>query len=335
MPAWSETTALRLVVTALVLITACGCSAEPPAGAFPVELPRGLSGEDKAITVVGDLQMTPAFVRRVMRREFNGPEQELLMADLQRRVGGLGAIVLVGDLVYNPASRNDWRRFDALVAPLAAEVPVLPAMGNHDYYCVLVVLCTQLVVPGNVLGRFPWLEPGKPYAVDHDNVVLVFFDSEVALESQGRWLRGRFRDFESRFDAMLIFVHRPPYTESSVAGLEPDADVQAHLVAALSETSLVQIVISGHAHGYEHLFVDGIHHVVSAGGGGPRSMLSADRPHDVYRGRDCATSASGGVLRPFNYLLVTPSAEEIRIDVHGFCRGDAAVGLLESFRVPL
>ena len=335
MPTWSETTALRLVVTALVLITVCGCSAEPPAGAFPVELPRGLSGEDKVIAVVGDLQMTPAFVRWVMRREFNGPEQEFLMADLQRRVGGLGAVVLVGDLVYNPASRNDWRRFDALVAPLAAEVPVLPAMGNHDYYCVLVVLCTQLVVPGNVLARFPWLEPGKPYAVAHDNVVLVFFDSEVALESQGQWLRGQLRDFESGFDAMLVFVHRPPHTESAVPGLEPDVRVQTQIVEALSETSLVPVVVSGHAHGYEHLFVDGIHHVVSAGGGGPRSMLSADRPHDVYRGRNCATSPSGGALRPFNYVLVTPSIEQMRIDVHGFCTGDATVDLLESFRVPL
>ncbi len=335
MPAASETTRSRTAATALVLATILGCSAEPPAGTFPVELPENLSGEGRSIAVVGDLQMTPAFVRWVARREFNGPEQQFLMADLQRRQEQLSAIVLVGDLVFSPGSRSDWQRFDAMVAPLAAELPVLPAMGNHDYYCALVVLCTQLVVPGNVLRRFPWIAPGQPYAVADDNVVLVFIDSETGLEAQGQWLREQLPGFESRFDAALVFVHRPPYTESSVPGLVPDARIQEHIVAALSGTTLVPVVISGHVHGYEHLNVEGVHYIVTAGGGGPRSMLGPDRPLDVYRGRDCEVDESGSVLRPFNYLLVTPSAYEIRIDVHGFCRGDAAVDLLESIRLPL
>ena len=81
----------------------------------------------------------------------------------------------------------------------------------------------------------------------------------------------------------------------------------ALVLAKVSGTSLVPVVINGHAHGYEHLLVDGVHYAVSAGSGGPRSTLRPDRPRDVYRGRDCATGERRSLPHSLQYwLMIVP-----------------------------
>jgi hypothetical protein len=213
-------------------------------------------------------------------------------------------------------------------------MPVLPAIGNHDYHCALVRSCRQDEIPRLFLERFPWFAPGKPYVVAYGDIALVFLDSETAIAAQGDWLRAWLRASEQEFEWALVLLHRPPYTDSLLPGVAPDPVLQEQIVAALAGTSLVPVVISGHAHGYEHLVVDGIHFVVTAGGGGPRGPLAADRPNDVYGGRDCERDARARVLRPFNYLMVRPAADRLTVSVRGFCKADATVDVLESFEIP-
>ena len=117
------------------------------------------------IAIVGDLQMTPLPVRKIMRRENNAAQQRILVDDLEGHVEELAALVVVGDLVFTPTSRSDWKHFDTVVEPIAAKVPVLPAIGNHDYRCYLVRWCTHKSVPKNFLNRFGWFAPGEPYFV--------------------------------------------------------------------------------------------------------------------------------------------------------------------------
>lgn len=320
-----------------ILAAACacgGCALRAPNGAFPVELPESLPAS-RPLAVIGDLQMTSRYVRWIMRRESNRADQERLLADLHERSSGLAALVIVGDLVFTAASRSDWRRFDALVSPVARNVPVLPAIGNHDYYCIFVQRCTQRVVPKSFRSRFPWFVSGRPYSVEYGDVMLAFLDSETALEAQGEWLERRLREWERDYRAVLIFVHRAPYTDTITRGARPDERVRAQIVSRLDGTTLVPVVVSGHIHGYEHLLVGGVHYVVTAGGGGPRGLLGDDRPADVYGGRNCARTERGNVLRPFNYLLIEQRDEEISVTVRGFCRNDARVSTLERFSVPL
>jgi hypothetical protein len=326
---------VHVVTVAALAALLGGCATRPPSDPFPVSLFAALPEPGKPIAVIGDLQNTSAFVRTVMRRESNEAEQEFLLADLQRRGASIGALLITGDLVFTARSVSDWRRFDRLVAPIARNVPVLPAIGNHDYHCFFVQKCLHRKVPRNFRRRFPWFAPGQPYAVDYGDIVLIFLDSEIDLDSQGRWLAERLVEWEPTHRAALIFLHRPPFTNSAVRGAVPEETVQAHIVARLTASRIVTAVFAGHVHGYEHIVVDGIHYVTTAGGGGPRGLLQAARPGDVYSGRDCRREADGRVLRPFNYVLVEPRPVEIGVTVHGFCRGDAAVEVLESFSIPL
>lgn len=277
--------------------------------------------------------MTSWLVRAVTRRENNLEAQRRLIDDLQQQLDNVAAVALVGDLVYNARSRRDWIHFDTLLAPVAAEVPLLPALGNHDYHCIFMQLCSQRVVPKNARMRFPWLAPGRPYWTDFGALALVFLDSETAIAEQGAWLSDLLDRLDHRFRAVVVFVHRPPYTDATTRGLSPALDIRTTLAGAFADRNVVPLIVSGHAHGYEHHIVDGVHYLVTAGGGGPRGWLSPDRPFDVYTGRVCETDTESQVRRPFNYMLMSADAAGVHITVRGFCRADTVVGVLESFSV--
>lgn len=311
-----------------------GCTLFAPEPAFRVPSPEAALDGTATLAVIGDLQLTPGWVRRFRGREDNREEQRILVADLEAQ-DRLAALVVVGDLVFSPRSAREWRRLDGLVAPLAADVPVLPVMGNHDYQCWFIYLCSHRVIPREVRKRFPWLRAGEPYADAFGDVALFFLDSEKALDVQAAWLEERLEAARDTFAAAIVFFHRPPFSNSIDLGAKGHLPAVDYIVPVIAAAPLPTIVVNGHIHGYEHLYLDGIHYFTSAGGGGPRGLLGPDRPGDVYPGRDCRTEPSGAVLRPFNYLLVSRDAAGIEIAVRGRCRGDAAVGVLESVRLPL
>jgi Calcineurin-like phosphoesterase len=324
----------RFVV--IVSLAAAGCAARPPVQGFPVQLPSAIDGRGRAIAVVGDLQMTPWLPRTVMRREFNGPEQRRLIDDLDGQLNGIGTLVIAGDLVFTGGSNSDWRHFDTLIGPIAERVPVLPAIGNHDYHCILVRKCFHAAVPKEFVARFPWFEPGRPYFVTYDNLGLAFIDSEIEIESQASWLEQTLDRLPPAIDALIVFTHRPPYTDSVMRGVEPNEDLQRYVVPVLADSPVTPVVISGHAHGYEHMLIGGIHYIVSAGGGGPRGALRDERPDDVYSGADCTAEPDAKTtLRPLNYVLIETAPGRLRFTVRGFCKQNPDVTVIESFDVPL
>jgi hypothetical protein len=329
-------TARRAVasVAAVVFAATTGCARHPPADAFPIELPASLDAS-MPLAVIGDLQQTRAFVRWARNNESTADEQPVLIADLQQRTDEIAALVVVGDLVYTGGSRSDWGHFDGLVAPIARDVPVLPAIGNHDYYCVFMQKCVHHVVPKEFRLRFPWFAPGQPYAVPYGDVMLAFLDSETELEAQGEWLEERMAEWVPTYRAVLIFLHRAPFTNSVSRGAEPDLEVQEHIASRLENRNPLPVVIAGHIHGYEHLVIDDIHYVITAGGGGPRSWLAAERPNDVYEGPECARDELGQVQRPFNYLLIERRAAALAVTVRGLCSVADDADVLETFEIPL
>jgi Icc-related predicted phosphoesterase len=321
-----------IAVVAAGLLVATGCAYQP---AFMAALPETFDSEGKAIAIIGDLQQTSLLPRLVRRRENNAAPQQQLLTDLANHVDDLAALVIVGDLVYSARSKRDWAHFDRLVEPFVASMPILPAIGNHDYPCFLIEICNESKVSKGMLERFPWFSPGRPYAVSSGDLLLLFLDSESQLYSQGNWLDIRLREARGRYAAALIFFHRPPYTNSIDRGAEGDPDVQRFIVPRLEAAALPVVVFNGHVHGFEYIVRENVHYVTTAGGGGPRGPMAAERPFDRYAGKDCLEPNGEDVLRPFNYLLLRREREQLTIEVRGFCRGDNAAGLLDTIRVPV
>jgi len=326
--------ARRSPIAALVigLFLSAGCAHQP---AFQSMLPSDIDRDGKAIAIIGDTQQTPGFIRFTRRRENNLLDQRRLFDDLDAIVDELSSLVVVGDLVYSARSSRDWAHFDSLVAPLAASIPVLPAIGNHDYPCIFIEICFKSRISKGMLERFPWIVPGQPYAVESDDWLMLFLDSETGFEQQGEWLQERLDNAPGRFAAALVFFHRPAFTNSIVFGAVSDPDVQQHFVPRLEQANLPVVAFSGHVHGFEHLVVSNIHYVTTAGGGGARGPLAAERPFDRYRGPDCPQPKGGIVLRPFNYVLVREIDNRLTIDIRGFCRGDDGVRSLDTIEIPL
>ncbi len=323
--------AMRLLLTIASSWLIAGCAQAP---AFRASLPSEIDQRDKAIAIIGDLQQTSGFVRAVRRREDNAQAQQRLISDLQRHADQLAALVIVGDLVYTARSKRDWAHFDSLIAPFAERMPILPAIGNHDYPCFLVQLCRNGRLAHGMAERFPWISPGQPFSTSAGRIRLLFLDSESQLETQSAWLRRQLEDAAGQFRAALVFYHRPAFSNSIDRGADGNEAVQRYVVPILNESPLPTIAISGHIHGFEHFIRDGVHHITTAGGGGPRGPMPTGPRADAYRGPDCISEA-GEVLRPFNYLLLRETAQAVHIEVRGFCGGDSDVRLLDAIEVEL
>jgi hypothetical protein len=319
---------VALLVAPVVL---AGCAHEP---AFRAALPEQLDRGGRSIAIVADLQLTSGVARFVRRREDNKESQRLLLDDLEERMDEIGALVIVGDLVFSGRSDRDWEHLDSLIADIAARVPVLAAMGNHDYPCWLVELCRDSAISKGMLARFPWLEPGRPYAVPSNGLELLFLDTESQFEMQGQWLATELERASARGMTPLVFFHRPAYTNSLDRGAVGSPEAQEFFVPALRAAAKPVIVVSGHVHGFEYLVRDDIHYLTTAGGGGPRGPLAEQRPDDRYRGPDCEREKQGDVVRPFNYLLLSETPAAIEITVRGFCGNGDSVRELDRFAVP-
>lgn len=326
-------TVLSLFTLSLGLLLGFPAAAEDPA--FTARLPASVDAAGGTLAIIGDLQQTPGFIRFVRRREDTAAEQQQLFDDLQAHSARLSSLIIVGDLVYTARSKRDWRHFDTLVAPFAAQMPILAAIGNHDYPCYLVRWCRYGVMADRMAERFPWLVPGQAYAVDAGPLRLLFLDSESQIAEQAEWLREELARAAAAYSAALVFVHRPVWSNSIDRGAIGNAELQRHVAPVLRDAAIPVVVFSGHIHGYEHIVRDGVPYFTTAGGGGPRGALANERPGDFYRGPDCPQSDDRPPLRPFNYMLLDTTPERLLLEVRGLCRGDAEVRTLDRIEIPL
>lgn len=272
--------------------------------------------------VVGDLQRTS---RAEFWRESNPVERRRLVAEIAAR--GPDFVVGLGDLVFQGSSGRDWRAFDALTAPLReAGIPVHPILGNHEYWL------GARVALRNFFERFPSLAGRHWHADTYGPVGLVFLDSNErplgreAWREQEAWLG----ETLARFDAdaavagVVVFVHHPPYTNSTVTGDE--LHVRRAFVPPFAAAKKTIAMISGHVHSYERFLRDGKSFVVAGGGGGPRVRLArgAARRHadDLFEGPE---------LRHFHFLVCTPGASGLDVEVVGLEKGGDTFPPLSRF----
>ena len=125
-------------------------------------------------------------------------------------------VVLLGDLVFDGSSQRHWERFDALVEPLrAAGVPMVPILGNHDYWW------GKRKNLRHYLERFPHLDGNRWHSRRFGSVELVFLDSNPAAQTAAEWREQLdwYANALDRADAdpscrgALVFVHHPPFYE--------------------------------------------------------------------------------------------------------------------------
>jgi hypothetical protein len=310
------------IALALACALLLGCGAMPPPRPFDAPIPPFQDGGRFA--VVSDLQRTSLLE---FWREQNDAERSLV-------VGAIAAarpafVAILGDLVFDGSSAAKWAEFDALAAPLhAAAVPVVPAFGNHEYW-------GGRAVEPRFSARFPHLEGRHWYTVRYGPLRLVVLDSNIddltpeAWAGQVRWYEATLAQFDCApsVRGVVVLLHHPPFTNSSVTGDEPH--VQRFFVPPLLRAHKTLALLSGHVHSYERFTRSGKMFVVTGGGGGPRAELTTGKdrrhPDDLF---------SGPALRNFNFVLFTVSFTGLTAEVMGLPKEQQSFSLMDRFSLP-
>lgn len=294
----------------------------------------GVLDSQRPFVVMGDTQRTLEY-GRWLGKEVNDLERVQLVDEL--KASHLAFLVIVGDLVGFSSESSHWKFFDDLFRPLNEQgVPILPALGNHDYLLPLVGRAMK-----NFEARFlpknrdrdyrkieftddPKVDSEKKshfYSRRYGSLGLIWLDTNFSNSSddwknQKRWFAKTLEEMESdkTIRGVLVFAHHPPYTNSSI--VSDEVGVQRDLLPAFFASKKTIGYVSGHCHNYEHFIEQGKNFIVSGGGGGPRQSLKegGEAKHkDLFVGHFDGNPKDR--VRPFHYLMLTPGPDGVHVDV--------------------
>jgi len=187
-------------------------------------------------------------------------------------------VLHTGDLVARGRRAVDWDGFFDVVNEMVRNVPLFPSLGNHEddsplYY-------QFFALPGSE----------RYYSFDWGGVHFIALDSndprpegdargttaeakaayekqkEEYWKAQTRWLEQDLKANRSA-DFICVYFHHPPFsTRTSRAA---SAARMRNLFVKIFEIYKVDIVFNGHDHNYQRHISNGIHYVVTGGGGAP------------------------------------------------------------------
>ncbi len=196
--------------------------------------------------------------------------------DLHRKImeaiGKLSPDFLIhtGDLVTDGKDVEQWPRFFEIEGPVLKKTVFYPALGNHERNCRYFYDFFDIDTP---YYSFDW--GGAHFTVlntDLGNVALSAKAREEFWTEQERWMED---DLEKAQKAEFRFVitHHPPFT---AVKRRQGGNARVTAMVPLFEKYNVTAVFSGHDHNYQHHVKNGVHYVVTGGGGAP--LYAVDGP---------------------------------------------------------
>ncbi len=214
----------------------------------------------------------------------------------------MGRLALnVGDLTYD-GSTPVFTTFFNVERGLMSRLPLCPSPGNHDVSNMT-----------NWLRYFALPNNERWYTVRYGNSAFHCVDvysTYTPGSSQYNWLVSELQADSANPAIQHIFVwfHDPPYTTN--AGHASNTTVRSYL-CPLFERFHVAIAFQGHNHCYEHSLVNGVHYILTGGGGAPLyTSWNAAQPWTVYRlatFEDVVVDVRGDTVRS---VAVKPSGAE-------------------------
>lgn len=173
-------------------------------------------------------------------------------------------VVHGGDIQYQTNPIDTWNGLFQAMTGLTALAPLSFIVGNHEFEGQ-----DEIQVMYDRLTGGQWGQPkGQRYgSFRYGPALIVCLDSESSgLEDptspQRKWLEPLLANPGAK--AVIVAFHRPLYTLSKYWRADGASRDALH---ALFLKYGVPLVMSGHAHCYEHFLVDSVHYVVDGGGG--------------------------------------------------------------------
>ena len=284
-------------------------------------------------------------------------------------------VAIAGDLVESGGEQRDWDEFWRLTGPLAADTPLFPALGNHEYYAgpgekgtytefaterAVAKYRTYFDLPANGMGphheryyRVDWgpvtlvsldLGNGSPHRTETDGNWYMRGAGEGGFapdwqkgSAQYRWLEATLREAQRDSAFTFVLFHYCPYSSGPHGRPPGDGDGQDPL-SGLPLRALTPL--------FQQYGVDALltghdemyeHSVVPGTEIRPdgRRMAHALHVLDVGLGGDGLRGPFPGVVNPYRVFLAHEDAPEAR-DPHGrLVDGGKHYGHLEVNVTPL
>jgi acid phosphatase type 7 len=226
---------------------------------------------------------------------------------------GIPDLVLqTGDMVENGNNTAQWPIFFDIEKELLRQTVFIPTLGNHER---------------NTHYFQDIFHDGAPYySFDWGNAHFAVIDSDIAnvgrnerersifWNEQTRWLE---EDLQAnqKADFRFVMMHHPPFT--AVASRQGD---NAHVTALtpMFEKYRVAATFFGHDHNYQHYLKNGVHYVVTGGGGAP--LYDVSRPPEgitkkAVRVENFVSVSVNGKIARFQAIAIDGSTiEEFQIE---------------------
>jgi acid phosphatase type 7 len=200
-----------------------------------------------------------------------------------------------GDLVENGADSAQWLTYFNIERDWLRKVSFFPMVGNHER---------------NDRQFFDFFQAKPYYAFDWGGSHFMVIDSDIATASSNpagraafwaeetRWLEEELRNSQNA--AMrFVFAHHVPI--SAVSFRAPEAHMTA--LMPLLEKYKVTAAFFGHDHNYQHYLRNGVHYVISGGGGAPLYDVNKPPPGITQK-----------VAMIENFLVVKASGKKAHVD---------------------
>ena len=174
-------------------------------------------------------------------------------------------LIHTGDLVSDGSDSGMWPLFFDIERDLLRKTAFFPVLGNHEHGASKYYDFFEVTTP---YYSFDW---GQAHFVilnsDIGNVAISREARENFWEEQRRWME---EDLAASQKAQFRFavMHHPPFTavKRRQAG---GGNTFVRALIPLFERYKVQAVFNGHDHNYQHHEFEGVHYVVTGGGGAP------------------------------------------------------------------
>jgi hypothetical protein len=272
---------VRAASIALLVSTIAFCAASS-AATFSVpdrELPRPL-----VLITYGDTRFTDSSETNAS----NPIARQALIAKISAERPA--AVFINGDLPWHGVAPDYDVYREETAQWRERHLRIYPALGNHEF-----AACSEPECLDRWWSEFPELRDRRWYSVALGSKVLALaLDSGVSLlagSEQRLWLQEELAARSPKVRLVLIVMHHPPVADLQTDQLanhnpRPNEQALADYLGSIAPQSRARfVVIAGHIHNYERFLRDGVHYLVS-GGGGAAPYAVERTPADLYQGTD-------------------------------------------------
>lgn len=217
-------------------------------------------------------------------------------------------LVHLGNMIINSSSLKDWQRYYDCAS---MSIPALISMGNSD----LIQGTTRPIYISDQQSTenfpFSW------FATTIAATRWIVLNSNESEEEQVRWLEHELSHSQSQKATFrIVLIHMPPFSIHAAAMLENDDDGNSVIankdslmfgvdrLVPIFERFKVSLVLSAHQSNYQRGFKNGVHYLISGGGG---NHLDDEKgfDHKVYT----------KTIVKHHYMIMDINEDEITVNV--------------------